>query len=185
MRAEEKNVRVLVACEFSGIVRDAFAARGHEAWSCDLLPSERPGQHIQADVRTVLGDEWDLLRQSPNGRNRTMAGVELIAAERQRQIDAEGWSPEHDDQHTGGELSWAASCYASVGSAVIRGATADEFPADLVMAEGEWPGDWGEEFWKPSNDPIRNLVKAGALIAAEIDRIQRGRDRYRGAWPTE
>ena len=44
-------MRVLVACEFSGIVRDAFAAKGHDAWSCDLLPSETPGQHIQGDIR--------------------------------------------------------------------------------------------------------------------------------------
>ena len=49
-------MKVLVACEFSGIVRDAFAARGHDAWSCDLLPSERPGQHIQGDVLLHLAD---------------------------------------------------------------------------------------------------------------------------------
>ncbi len=47
-------MRVLVACEFSGIVRNAFAALGHDAWSCDLLPSERPGKHIQCDVRDVF-----------------------------------------------------------------------------------------------------------------------------------
>lgn len=65
-------MRVLVACEFSGIVRDAFIARGHDAVSCDLLPTERPGPHIQGDVLDVLtwgydrsfGDltgYWDLL----------------------------------------------------------------------------------------------------------------------------
>lgn len=58
-------MRVLVACEFSGIVRDAFAARGHDAWSCDLLPSERPGQHIQNDVLNILGDGWDLMIAFP------------------------------------------------------------------------------------------------------------------------
>jgi hypothetical protein len=47
-------VRVLVACEFSGIVRDAFARRGHDAWSCDLLPSETPGNHYHGDVRDLL-----------------------------------------------------------------------------------------------------------------------------------
>lgn len=47
---EGDGVKVLVACEFSGVVRDAFAARGHDAWSCDLLPSERPGNHLQCDV---------------------------------------------------------------------------------------------------------------------------------------
>lgn len=47
-------MKVLIACEFSGIVRDAFAARGHDAWSCDLLPTERPGNHIQGDVLELL-----------------------------------------------------------------------------------------------------------------------------------
>lgn len=54
-------MRVLVACEFSGIVRDTFIARGHNAISCDLLPSERPGPHIQADIFTVLDRQWDLM----------------------------------------------------------------------------------------------------------------------------
>lgn len=54
-------MRVLVACEFSGIVRDAFAAKGHDAWSCDLLPTERPGQHIQDDVFKHLDEQWDMM----------------------------------------------------------------------------------------------------------------------------
>lgn len=58
-------MRVLVACEFSGIVRDAFAKRGHDAWSCDLLPTEREGNHIQGDVLEVLNDGWDLMIAHP------------------------------------------------------------------------------------------------------------------------
>lgn len=58
-------MRILVACEFSGIVRDAFAKRGHDAWSCDLLPSERPGNHIQGDVLAVLNDGWDMMMAFP------------------------------------------------------------------------------------------------------------------------
>ncbi len=58
-------MKVLVACEFSGIVRDAFKAKGHDAWSCDLLPTERPGQHIQGDVLDVLDDGWDLMIAHP------------------------------------------------------------------------------------------------------------------------
>lgn len=60
-----RNVRVLVACEFSGTVRDAFAARGHDAWSCDLLPTEKPGQHIQGDVLLHLDEGWDLMIAHP------------------------------------------------------------------------------------------------------------------------
>jgi hypothetical protein len=58
-------MKVLVACEFSGIVRDAFARMGHDAWSCDLLPTERPGKHLQGDVLEVLGEGWDLMVAHP------------------------------------------------------------------------------------------------------------------------
>lgn len=68
-------MRVLVACEFSGIVRDAFAARGHDAWSCDLLPTERPGQHIQGDVLQVLDQGWDLMIAHPPCRYLAVSGA--------------------------------------------------------------------------------------------------------------
>lgn len=58
-------MRVLVACEFSGTVREAFAKRGHDAWSCDLLPSEKPGPHIIGDVLPHLANGWDLLIAFP------------------------------------------------------------------------------------------------------------------------
>lgn len=61
----EPVVRVLVACEFSGTVRDAFTAAGAYAMSCDLLPSEKPGPHYQGDVRDVLGAGWDLMVAHP------------------------------------------------------------------------------------------------------------------------
>ena len=58
-------MKVLVACEFSGIVRDAFIKRGHDAISCDLLPTERPGPHIQGDILEILNDGWDLMVAHP------------------------------------------------------------------------------------------------------------------------
>lgn len=58
-------MKVLVACEFSGIVREAFLRHGHDAWSCDLLPTEIPGQHIQGDVLKHLDDGWDLIIAHP------------------------------------------------------------------------------------------------------------------------
>lgn len=85
--------------------------------------------------------------------------MERIAAERQRQIEAEGWTPEHDDQHAHNELALAALAYAYC--------AAFEHGAGTVQAP-YWP--WLPRWWKPSDDPIRNLEKAGALIAAEIDR---------------
>ena len=68
-------MRVLVACEFSGIVRDAFIARGHDAVSCDLLPSERSGPHIQGDVLAVLNDGWDLMIAHPPCTHLAVAGA--------------------------------------------------------------------------------------------------------------
>ena len=58
-------MRVLVACEYSGAVRNAFAAKGADAWSCDLLPSKKPGQHYQGDVRDLLDKPWDLMVAHP------------------------------------------------------------------------------------------------------------------------
>jgi len=58
-------MKVLVACEFSGVVRDAFIARGHDAISCDLRPSETPGPHIQGDVLPLLQEAWDLIVAFP------------------------------------------------------------------------------------------------------------------------
>lgn len=68
-------MRVLVACEHSGIVRDAFAQLGHDAWSCDILPTMQPGNHIQADVLTVLNDGWDLMIAHPPCTYLTYAGM--------------------------------------------------------------------------------------------------------------
>ncbi len=107
--------------------------------------------------------------------NTQRSGVELVAEERQRQIAREGFDAKHDAEHDSCELVDAALCYAAVASAEVRGSTAEEWPASMFNGFNdsliEWP--WEDEWWKPSDDPIRNLVKAGALIAAEIDRLQR------------
>ena len=58
-------MKILIACEFSGIVREAFKKRGHDAWSCDLLDTEIPGQHIKGDVLEILNNGWDLMIAHP------------------------------------------------------------------------------------------------------------------------
>jgi len=58
-------MKVLIACEYSGRVRDAFAAKGHDAMSCDLLPTDKPGKHYQGDVMEVINDGWDLMIAHP------------------------------------------------------------------------------------------------------------------------
>ena len=70
--------RVLVACEFSGIVRDAFIRRGHDAISCDLLPSESPGPHIMGDVRPLLKERWDLVIAHPPCTRLCNSGVRWL-----------------------------------------------------------------------------------------------------------
>lgn len=68
-------MRVLVACEFSAITRDAFAALGHDAWSCDLVPSEKPGNHIQGDAVEACKLNWDLVIGHPPCTYLTYAGT--------------------------------------------------------------------------------------------------------------
>ena len=69
---------VLIACEFSGIVRDAFITRGFDAISCDLLETERPGPHYQGDVRDILYDEWDLIIAHPPCTYLSNAGARFL-----------------------------------------------------------------------------------------------------------
>ena len=71
----EVKMRVLVACEFSGIVRDAFSKRGHDSWSCDFLPTEKDGNHIMEDVLGILNDSWDLMIAHPPCTYLSNAGV--------------------------------------------------------------------------------------------------------------
>lgn len=88
-------------------------------------------------------------------------GIELIAEERQRQIEKEGWTAEHDAEHKEGEMAIAAACYAY-----------PNYDEDWeIQSQLKWP--WENHWWKPSGDRKRDLVKAGALIAAEIDRLNR------------
>lgn len=82
-------MRVLVACEYSGRVRDAFAALGHDAWSCDLLPSESPqGLHVIGDVRSILTDGWDLMIAHPPCTHLAVSGARWFKDKRQEQAQA-------------------------------------------------------------------------------------------------
>jgi site-specific DNA-cytosine methylase len=81
-------MRVLVACEFSGVVRGAFRRAGHDAWSCDLLPSERKGHHIQRDVREVLARGWDLMIAHPPCTHLAVSGARWFKDKRAEQEEA-------------------------------------------------------------------------------------------------
>ena len=75
-------MRVLVACEYSGTVRDAFAKLGHDAWSCDILPTDSPGQHYQCDIMEVMGKGWDLMIAFPPCTHLAVSGAKHFAKKR-------------------------------------------------------------------------------------------------------
>lgn len=81
-------MRVLVACEFSGTVRDAFIARGHEAVSCDLLNTDTPGPHITGDVRDVLADGWDMMIAHPPCTHLAVSGARWFRDKQHEQAKA-------------------------------------------------------------------------------------------------
>jgi site-specific DNA-cytosine methylase len=81
-------MRVLIACEYSGTVRDAFLARGHDAMSCDLLPTDAPGPHWCGDVRDVLGMGWDLMIAHPPCTHLAVSGARWFDKKREEQAAA-------------------------------------------------------------------------------------------------
>jgi len=81
-------MRVLVGCEFSGVVRDAFIARGHDALSCDLLPTERPGPHYQGDIRDVLDHQFQLAIFHPPCTHLASSGARWFANRKPQQLAA-------------------------------------------------------------------------------------------------
>ena len=85
-------MRVLIACEFSGAVRSAFRARGHEAWSCDLLPAEDGGEHIQCDALSALEIGWDLLIAHPPCTYLANSGARWLYGGKGSTVDPARWA---------------------------------------------------------------------------------------------
>lgn len=85
-------MKILIACEQSGAVRDAFSALGHDAMSCDLLPSDTPGQHYQGDVRDVLDYPWDIMIAHPPCTHLSVSGARHFEAKRMDGRQQEGVS---------------------------------------------------------------------------------------------
>lgn len=83
-----KRLRVLIACEYSGRVRDAFIRRGHDAMSCDLLPTESPGPHYLGDVRDVIGRGWDLMIAHPPCTHLAVSGARWFKEKAAEQAEA-------------------------------------------------------------------------------------------------
>ncbi len=83
-----EQMRVLVACEYSGVVRDAFKERGHDAWSCDLLPTEKPGKHFICPVEEVLDGRWDLMIAHPPCTHLAVSGARWFKDKVEEQKEA-------------------------------------------------------------------------------------------------
>lgn len=141
-----------------------------------LMPQEMWDEsgETMAKVARVLNENAHLFFSSAKAPSKAAADV---IAERARQISVEGWKPEHDDAHSAGEMAGAAACYLmqavldSIGRADLNGL------AKRTITE-LWP--WAKDWWKPTTRR-RDLVKAGALILAEIERLDRAEGRAKAA----
>ena len=137
----------------------------------------------------VKGDRWDSVKDRVRYEYLDLARAALetalpeaveaesqaardVIAERQRQISEEGYAAEHDDQHVAGEMADAAACYAAV--LIEMRVVWDESGREFHDVPVGWPRSWSFRWWKPK-DRRRDLVRAGALIIAEIERLDRAR----------
>jgi hypothetical protein len=141
--------------------REAVLLMAHKTLEfADQIPGEwdadKQIQHLREQIALARG-------HLERGIENQTTPIAAIIAERQRQISVEGWTPEHDDEHEGGQMAVASACYILHTVAGINGRC-------QITVPGMWP--WAPEWWKPST-PMRNLEKAGALIVAEMERLER------------
>lgn len=122
--------------------------------------------HCQLMERCLAAEARVMALES---RNVTDAAADVLA-ERQRQVTEEGWSSKRDDMHKNNEMAFAAACYAFHAAAASWDMEDNGIPYDSHPAPKNWP--WDPEWWKPES-ARRDLVKAGALILAEIERLDR------------
>lgn len=138
---------------------------GSSAWN---EPARKLMEHVaRCDPATIgaLLDELEARRAIPTSR-----AVQDVVAERRRQVDGEGWTPEHDDTHAHGEMALAAACYAISGAVPVD----ERSKSDTLLAAIQfvWPRLWAWSWWKPK-DQRRDLVRSAALLIAEIELIDR------------
>jgi len=81
-------MKILIACEYSGTVREAFSKLGYDAWSCDILETEIPGNHLQCDVREILGDGWDMMIAHPPCTHLAVSGARWFKDKKVEQAEA-------------------------------------------------------------------------------------------------
>lgn len=140
-----------------GLDADYFTRLCVREFNPDVIRNQRPDDLARALARAARTACAAVLLEQ---EFQPTAAAHDVLAERLRQVSVEGWTSEHDDEYQHGSLASAAGCYAMYTLAYPAG---DPHP--------NWP--WDKAWWKPSDDRRRNLVKAGALILAEIERIDR------------
>jgi hypothetical protein len=140
-----------------------------DAWYVGTMSQDDFEPVDESDTPREIAEEIFKLYTSPPKAAPLTEAATSVLAERQRQISVEGWTPEHDDEHDGGELSAAASAHTLCAADQLHPFSQGD--GDYVnVPPAVWP--WAAEGWRPSS-PRRMLVKAGALILAEIERIDR------------
>lgn len=170
-----KQSRIMSLFEtFGGTILGFFISLGIQhslVWWLELplSSSQNVGIILIFTVASLIrGYVWRRLCEAMHIRVPLPASILAIAAERRRQIEAEGWDASHDDAHNIGELAQAGACYAMM---PLR----RELDRS-VNPRGDWP--WSREYWKPQ-DNRRDLVRSGALIVAELDKMDRRRRQKR------
>ncbi|HGM4821483.1 TPA: hypothetical protein ACKP7E_000402 [Pseudomonas aeruginosa] len=168
------EARQCVNCRHIGINDAADYAACHDCRWTGPEPDEDKcpgcaGENCMAAACPECGGRYELVAEAKISTPAAQAGQMPqawldVQAERRRQSEAEGWTPEHDDEHSHGQMARAAACYALAGSSAPNDGTA------ALLVSLAWP--WDEQWWKPST-ARRDLVKAGALVLAEIERIDR------------
>ncbi|MFT0676808.1 hypothetical protein [Pseudomonas aeruginosa] len=128
-----------------------------------VSPEKARDPNSRARKAGALATELHAMLAAAPGKEVPQAWID-VQAERRRQVEAEGWTPEHDDEHSHGQMARAAACYALAGSCAPNDGTA------ALLVSLAWP--WDEQWWKPST-ARRDMVKACALALAEIERLDR------------
>lgn len=191
--------RVLIACEFSGTVREAFLARGFDAWSCDLLPDERgSNRHIRGDVRDILGDGWDMLIVAhPPCTRLCNSGVRWLSVPPPGRTRDEMWR-ELDDGAALFSDCWSAPvARVAVENPVMHRHAKSRIRGYVAPAQSVQPWQYGEWETKrtclwlrglpplvptyPTIDAARAAlgIPAGAMPVARVHRFPPGADRAR------
>ncbi|WP_238580623.1 hypothetical protein [Pseudomonas aeruginosa] len=168
------EARQCVNCRHIGINDAADYAACHDCRWTGPEPDEDKcpgcaGENCMAAACPECGGRYELVAEAKISTPAAQAGQMPqawldVQAERRRQITAEGWTPEHDDEHSHGQIARAAACYALAGSSAPNDGTA------ALLVSLAWP--WDEQWWKPTT-VRRDMVKACALALAEIERLDR------------